>query len=257
MSHLVRRLLVGGGMAALLVGVAAAPALAHVTVNSTNAKQGGFGTIAIRVPTESDTASTTGVKVQFPTNAPIANASIKPLPGWSYKVTTTKPATPLKNDDGEEVTEVVSVVDWTADSASSAIKPGEYQEFELSVGPLPKVDSLEFKTIQTYSDGSQVAWIEEQKAGAEEPAHPAPVLKLLPATTTDGAAPAPTANADVSKTAETTPAAVESDAASKGSVTTATVIGVVGLVVGVAGLGVGLTARRSAAGAAGKETAAS
>ena len=181
MSRLVRRLLVGGGMAALLVGVAAAPALAHVTVNSTNAKQGGFGTIAIRVPTESDTASTTGVKVQFPADAPIANASIKPLPGWSYKVTTTKPATPIKNDDGEEVSEVVSVIEWTADSADAAIKPGEYQEFELSVGPLPKVDSLEFKTIQTYNDGSQVAWIEEKTAGAESPEHPAPVLKLLPA----------------------------------------------------------------------------
>lgn len=258
MSRLVRRLLVGGGMAALLVGVAAAPAFAHVTVNSTNAKQGGFGTIAIRVPTESDTASTTGVKVQFPTDAPIAGASVKPLPGWSYKVTTTKPATPVKNDDGEEVSEVVSVVEWTANSADTAIKPGEYQEFELSVGPLPKVDSLEFKTIQTYSDGSQVAWIEEKTAGAESPEHPAPVLKLLPAASTDSAAPAATSNTAVSDTAETTtPAAADSDAASKGSVTTATVIGVVGLVVGIAGLGVGLTARRSAAGAASKETAAS
>ena len=259
MSRLVRRLLVGGGMAALLVGVAAAPALAHVTVNSTNAKQGGFGTIAIRVPTESDTASTTGVKVQFPADAPIANASIKPLPGWSYKVTTTKPATPIKNDDGEEVSEVVSVIEWTADSADAAIKPGEYQEFELSVGPLPKVDSLEFKTIQTYNDGSQVAWIEEKTAGAESPEHPAPVLKLLPAASTDGAAPAATSNTGVSDTTDTgtTPAAAESDAASKGSVTTATVIGVVGLVVGIAGLGVGLTARRSGAGAASKETAAS
>ncbi|HEY9476779.1 MAG TPA: YcnI family protein [Mycobacteriales bacterium] len=257
MSRLVRRLVVGGGMAALLVGVAAAPAFAHVTVNSTNAKQGGFGTLAIRVPTESDTASTTGVKVQFPTDAPIANASVKPLPGWTYKVTTTKPATPIKNSSGEEITEVVSVVEWTADSTASAIKPGEYQEFELSVGPLPKVDSLQFKAIQTYSDGNEVAWIEEKKDGADSPQHPAPILKLLPAATTDGAAPAATANTDVSTTTDTTPAAAESDAPSKGSVTAAMVIGLVGVVIGVAGLGVGLTARRSAAGAAGKETAVS
>jgi hypothetical protein len=54
------------------------------------------------------------------------------------------------------------------------IKPGEFQEFPVSLGPLPTdTDKLVFKAVQTYSDNSEVSWIQEP--GAE---HPAPVLSL-------------------------------------------------------------------------------
>ncbi len=65
---------------------------------------------------------------------------------------------------------------WTADSAAAQIKPGEFQEFPVSLGPLPTdTDKLVFKAVQTYSDNSEVSWIQEP--GAE---HPAPVLSLTP-----------------------------------------------------------------------------
>ena len=38
--------------------------------------------------------------------------------------------------------------------------------------------SLEFKAIQTYSDGTSVSWIEDTVKGAPAPEHPAPILKL-------------------------------------------------------------------------------
>lgn len=242
MAHLTRRLLVGGGLSVLLVGTVAAPASAHVTVSSPSATQGGFGVLTFRVPTESDTASTTDVKVQFPPDQPLASVSVKPVPGWTYTVTTKKLTTPIKSDDGE-VTEVVDTVEWKAAAGSPGIKPGEFNEFQVSAGPLPKVDSLTFKTIQTYSDGKEVAWIEEPTSGGSEPEHPAPTLKLAPASTgtDDGAHAAPVGDqSGTSQAADT----ASSDTPSKGSVTLATVLGVVGIVVGLVGVGFGATARR-------------
>jgi hypothetical protein len=37
-----------------------------------------------------------------------------------------------------------------------------------------------FKTLQHYSDGEVVRWIQEPQPNAAEPERPAPVLKLLP-----------------------------------------------------------------------------
>jgi uncharacterized protein YcnI len=153
----------------------AAPASAHVTVNAQDARQGGFTRVAFRVPTESDTLSTTKLEVHLPEATPIASVSTMPVPGWTVATTKTKLAQPVKTDDGE-LTEAVTVITWTA-GAGAAIKPGQFQEFPVSLGPLPTVDQLLFKALQTYSDGSVVRWIDES-ADADKPA---PRLKLLPA----------------------------------------------------------------------------
>src|SRR5262249_9066381 len=124
---------------------------------------------------EKDNANTTKLEVVLPEGQPIASVSVRPLNGWTANPEKTKLATPLKTDDGE-VTEAITKITWTADAAS-AIKPGQFQEFDVSLGPLPKVNQLVFKALQTYSDGEIVRWIEEPSGGAE-PEHPAPVLKL-------------------------------------------------------------------------------
>ncbi|UDY24888.1 YcnI family protein [Nocardioides sp. Kera G14] len=168
-----------------------APAFAHVTVNPGTAPQGGYTKLTFRAPDESDTASTTKIEVQFPSDHPIASVRTRPVPGWTAKTTTTKPTTPLSDDDGP-ITEIVSTVTWTADSAKDAIQPGQFQEFDVSVGPLPTdADQIEFKALQTYSDGSIVRWIEEAGADGTEPEHPAPVLTLTPASADDASATAP------------------------------------------------------------------
>src|SRR5262249_25848156 len=51
--------------------------------------------------------------------------------------------------------------------------------FTLRAGPLPKVNELVFKVVQTYSDGTVVRWIETTPEGGPEPDHPAPVLKVV------------------------------------------------------------------------------
>lgn len=162
------------------------PAFAHVTVNPSTAVRGGYAKLTFRVPNETDNASTTKLRVFFPTGEPLGSVLVSPVPGWTFTVKKTKLAKPVQTDDGP-VTEAVSQVVWTAGSSAAAIQPGEFEEFAVSAGPLPDKPSMIFKALQTYSNGQVVRWIQTPTSGAGEPAHPAPVLRLLPA---DRSAPA-------------------------------------------------------------------
>jgi uncharacterized protein YcnI len=233
-SRSVIRTLTVGAVVAAAVGLTALPALAHVSVNSPGATQGGFGVLTFRMPNETDNTNATGLKVQLPPDQPLASVSVKPQPGWTYTVTRAKLPQPITDDDGNKVTDYPSVVDWKA--TAGGIKPGEFAEFQLSVGPLPKADSMTFKALQTYSDGQIVSWIDVPAAGStEEAEHPAPTLKLTPA---GGATAGPVAPA--------APAAAPAPAAddSSGSVTGAYVVGGIGLVAGLAALGLAVSGRR-------------
>ncbi|SCF40662.1 Uncharacterized protein YcnI [Micromonospora purpureochromogenes] len=202
----------------------AGPASAHVTVNPTEATQGSYGRFAFRVPNESDSASTTKVEVVLPENAPVGSVSTMPVPGWTVAVEKRKVDPPVEVH-GSQLTEAVSKLTWTA-TGDAAVKPGQFQEFPVSMGPLPQVDRMVFKTLQTYSDGNVARWIEEPTPGAEEPENPAPVLTLAPtsasASATPGASPAGPAAADD-----------DDDEDSDG---TATGLAIAGLVAGLAGL---------------------
>jgi periplasmic copper chaperone A len=233
-SRPVFRLLTVAAAATAAVGLTALPALAHVTVSSPGATQGSFGVVTFRMPNEVDNANATELKVQLPADQPLASVAVKPEPGWAYTVTRARLPQPITDDDGNQVTDYVSVIDWKA--TAGGIKPGEYEDFDLSVGPLPKADSMTFKAIQVYSNGQTVSWIDVPAAGStEEPEHPAPTLKLAaagaPAASTTAPAPAPAA-------------AASDDGASKGSVTGAYVIGGIGLVAGLAALALAATGRR-------------
>jgi len=161
--------------------------------------------------------------------------AVKPEPGWAYTVTRAKLPQPVTDDDGNQVTDYVSVIDWKA--TAGGVKPGEYEDFDLSVGPLPKADSMTFKAIQVYSNGQTVSWIDVPASGStEEPEHPAPTLKLA-------AAGAPAAGGTTAP-APAPAAAASGDDASKGSVTGAYVVGGIGLVAGLAALALALTGRR-------------
>ncbi len=171
------------GTAAAFVGLIAlaVPASAHVTVSAPGATRGGSDTvITFRVPTESDKASTTGLKVQLPTDTPIADVLVQAQPGWTHTQKSVKLAKPISTDDGD-ITEAVSEIGWTA-TAGNGIKPGEFATFVIIAGQLPDTPQLTFKAIQTYSDGTQVAWIEVPAPGSTaEPEHPAPTLDLAAA----------------------------------------------------------------------------
>ncbi|MFI7216455.1 YcnI family protein [Micromonospora maritima] len=202
----------------------AGPASAHVTINPQEGTQGGYGRFAFRVPNESDTASTVKVEVNLPANAPVGSVSTMPVPGWTVAVEKRKVDPPIEVH-GSQLTEAVSKLTFTA-AQGGGVKPGEFQEFPVSMGPLPQVDTMVFKVLQTYSDGNVSRWIEEPTPGAEEPENPAPVLRLAAA-----ASASPSANAPAVATAGD-----DDDDDDSGA---GTALGVAGLVAGLAGLVLG------------------
>jgi uncharacterized protein YcnI len=246
----VSRIALVGGVAASTVLILAGTASAHVSVQPQGeAAKGGYATINFKVPNERDDASTTKLEVNFPTDHPLASVMPQPVPGWKIDVTRSKLAKPL-DMHGQKINEAVSKVTWTAEGSKNdlGIRPGEFQQFPLSVGQLPEdADQLVFKAIQTYDNKEVVRWIEEQKDGAEEPESPAPVLKLTAATTDEHGSTADdksgAATADEAKDKHT-----EASSASSSSDTTARALGVVGIVIGIAGVAFGVLAgrRRSA-----------
>jgi len=195
MNHAVRRRIaatVGIAVTGALAGVAlATPASAHVTVNPREAVQGGYAKLAFRVPNEKDTANTVKLEVRLPIDKPVGSVSIKPTAGWTAETQKSKLDKPIKVH-GADLNEAITTITWTADPAS-AIKPGQFQEFEVSLGPLPETDKMVFKALQTYSDGDVVRWIEEPAAGTEAE-HPAPVLTLTPKAASPSGQPVAAAN---------------------------------------------------------------
>ncbi|MFI9405655.1 YcnI family protein [Nocardia sp. NPDC052316] len=148
--------------AATLAVLACGTASAHVSVDAPGAQQGKYSVATFRVPTESDTASTTALTVTLPN---LKSARPEPIPGWSVKVD--------KNEKKE-----ITAVTWTADPGAPGVGPGQFQRFAVSVGPLPAQETVSFPAKQTYSDGKIVNW--DQPAGKDgaEPEHPAPSLTL-------------------------------------------------------------------------------
>jgi uncharacterized protein YcnI len=174
-----------GTVGFVLLGTASA--WAHVTVDAPGATRGGGDQIiTFRVPTESASASTTALKVQLPTDTPIASVLVQPITGWSFTETTVKLAKPIVTDDGD-ITDAVSEIDWKADTASAYLAPEQFGEFTIIAGQLPDAPSLTFKAIQTYSDGSVVSWTDVEAPGSTADLdHPAPVLTLPKADASSG-----------------------------------------------------------------------
>jgi len=214
--------LTGGFLVAGLV--LAGSASAHVKVSGVDAVQGGSGVITFRVPSESDTASTTGLLITFPAATPFTSVSVQPKAGWTAKVTKKPLPHPLTDDDGGTITDYVAQVDFTATGPGSGagIPQGEFDMFNLSVGPFPKAPSMTLAALQTYSDGTTVNW-NEKSANGTEPDHPAPVLQLAAAS---GAQPATTSQTGASQTA----------ASGSGSGGSPSWPGITGLILGAAAL---------------------
>ncbi|MER6224002.1 YcnI family protein [Streptomyces sp. 900105755] len=215
-------------LTAASVLAAAGIAAAHVTVHPESYAKGATdGVLTFRVPNEEDTASTTKVQVYLPTDHPVLGVLVTPHDGWTAKVTTTKLKTPVKTDDGT-ITEAASEITWTG----GKIGAGQFEDFDVAFGQLPEdTGQLTFKTLQTYSDGKVVRWIEEAQSGDDEPENPAPTLKLTAAGDDAAGDDSAASAAPAAKTGgtATTTAADSSDSTARG-------LGIAGLIVGVLGL---------------------
>jgi uncharacterized protein YcnI len=200
-----------------------AAAGAHVTLQPDEVPAGEFTRMDVRVPNERDHSGTTKVDVQLPPG--FIFASYEPEPGWDVKVTKRKLAQPIESH-GEEITEEIGRITWTGDGKRGVIRPGEFQDFGLSVGMPDKPGStITFKAIQTYENGEVVRWI-----GPPESDEPAPQVRLT------------SAEAPEIRTASA-PASDDDEGAPVWLAVTALVVGGLGLLAGIGGL----VARRRAA----------
>jgi uncharacterized protein YcnI len=229
---------------ALAVGLLVAPAAAqaHISLHPNTIPAGAFATLDVRVPGEQESAHVTKVDVLFPPG--FVGVDYENVPGWSTRVIETKLATPI-TEDGETIDTEVSQIVWTWTGPLGKVENGQFVNFPLSVA-IPDDAAgkpLEFRTVQTYSNGQVVHWIDPSLTAE----HPAPRINVtakggvVQEVAGDEAGP----EAGATGSSSTTPATTSthtSSGASKGLGVAALVVGILGLVFGVLAL---LAVRRS------------
>ncbi len=229
--------LLAAGAAALLVPAAAQ---AHISLHPNTIPAGAFATLDVRVPGEQEGAYVKKVDVLFPQG--FTGVDYENVSGWSTKVIEAKLATPIKAD-GETIDTEVSQIVWTWTGPLGKVNNGQFIQFPLSLAiPADATGkALEFRTVQTYSNGQVVHWI-SPSLGAE---HPSPRINVtakggvIEDVAGDEAGPEAGQAAAGRSAPAPTPAAAAARAsggASEGLAVTALVLGALGLVAGVGGL---------------------
>lgn len=164
------------GAAAVLT--AAGPAFAHVEVDAAPSRA--LATDALLTMTaeaESSSAGISGVRIQLPSGLLPTDLKLASGPaGW-------------------KLTGSAAVVDVTG----SALPVGRSLKLGLRVRQLPAGSQLVLKTVQSYADGKQDAWIDVPSDSVPDPDQPAPVVKLQAAA--PGATPVPRATTPAPTTA--------------------------------------------------------
>lgn len=228
---------------ALPIAVAAllapAAAQAHISLHPNTIPAGAFATIDLRVPGEEEGAYVKRVDTLFPPG--FTSVDYENVPGWSAKVIEAKLATPIK-EDGETIDTEVSQIVWSWTGPLGRVDNSQFVELPLSLAIPARASgqALLFKTVQTYSNGQAVHWV-DPSLSAE---HPSPRINVTAKggviEDIAGAEAGPEAGQTTGSSSASTPApaaAVKpSSAASKGLALAALILGALGLIAGVGAL---------------------
>jgi uncharacterized protein YcnI len=153
----------------LLPGTAAA----DVTVAASRAEAGARNvTITFRVTNDDPAVPTTGLQVFLPTARPLLGVAPVAPDGWTARIGTAAPATPVALD-GVPVQEIATSIAWEGGTLAGA----GYAVFPVDVDRLPDgAGPLRFRVIQTFADGGTVEWSDLVPYDAPAPEHPALVI---------------------------------------------------------------------------------
>ena len=223
----------------LAAGALFAPATvqAHISLHPNTIPAGAFATLDVRVPGEQEGAYVKKVDVLFPQG--FVGVDYENVPGWNTKIIETKLATPIK-EDGETIDTEVSQIVWTWVGPLGKVNNGQFINFPLSLA-IPANASgkaLEFRTVQTYSNGQVVHWIDPSLTAE----HPAPRINVtakggvIEDIAGDEAGPEAGQTPGQSASTPTAPAKQASSGASKGLGIAALILGALGLLAGLAAL---------------------
>ncbi len=156
------------------------------------------------------------------------------MPGWSTRVVYQRLAKPVQTDDGPISTWVSQIV-WSWTGPLGRVDNNQFINFPLSVA-IPASDarrSLQFKALQSYSNGQVIHWI--GPAAAE---FPAPTVNITAA----GGVIEDVAGAEAGPAPGRVPGAPTPTAATSGGGAMYEALAVAALVVGALGLLVGAVA---------------
>jgi periplasmic copper chaperone A len=153
--------------------LAPAAAQAHISLHPNTIAAGAFATVDVRVPGEQEGAHVTKVDVLLP--AGFVGVDYENVAGWSAKLIESKLVTPI-TEDGETIDTEVSQIVWTWSGPLGKVDNGQFINFPLSVAIPGNAagKALEFRTVQTYSNGQVVHWIEPQLTAE----HPSPRINV-------------------------------------------------------------------------------
>lgn len=171
--------LIGGGLAAiasaglLVLSVAVPPASAHIEIDADGAVTDGYADLQFVVPNETTGTDTVRVEIDLPTSVDIAYVWVRPPTGWRATTERRTLRTPIRSERGD-IAEVVSKVTFEG----GAIRPGEFEVFDIRLGPLPSDagDVLTFPTMQAFADGTVERWTEPVEPSEPEPNFPVPTV---------------------------------------------------------------------------------
>jgi len=139
-SSLSRRILAASVLFPAVALTTVAPsAAARVTIVPGEVPGGGTETLAVRVGSQKPGVPTTGLELEFPADVPLDAARPAPVDGWTADV---------------EADRTVRSVSWSG----GRISPGMFEQFLLTLSPLPERGRLAFTAVQTYADGSVERW---------------------------------------------------------------------------------------------------
>jgi periplasmic copper chaperone A len=166
-------------VAAGAVVLMAGPAAAHIEPTEESIPAGAFGDVTLVVPHGCEESPTRQLSVQIPEG--VLNVTPQVHPGWTVDAPTEQLADPITDEEGEEITERVSQVTFTAQPGNE-LQPNLRDSFTIGFkAPDTPGEMLFFKTVQTCVEG-ETAWIEEFSGDGEEPEHPAPAMEITEAT---------------------------------------------------------------------------
>jgi uncharacterized protein YcnI len=220
-------------------------AAAHISLHPNTIPAGAFATLDVRVPGEQEGAHVTKVNMLLPPG--FTSVDYENVPGWSTRVIETKLATPIK-EGGETINAEVSQIVWTWAGPLGKVNNAQFINFPLSLA-IPENTAgkaLEFRTVQTYSNGQIVHWIEPSLTAE----HPSPRINV----TAKGGVIQDVAGHEAGPEAgqigasQSTPAA-PSTAVAKSSSGASKGLGLAALIVGALGLLIALGALLAARGA--------
>jgi uncharacterized protein YcnI len=221
--------LAAGALLAVAVPLSAS---AHIHVDPSSAPAGSSAVLTFTLPHGCDGSATTAIAIDIP--ADITSVTPTAKAGWKVEKVAVDLDKPLDDGHGNTITTRIGSIRYTADTP---LADGLRDTFSLSV-PLPAAaagKTLQFPVLQTCQSGS-VEWNETQKAGADEPEHPAPAVAVTAAT------PGEHSDDDAAPAADAAP----EEAGAAGGDILARILGLGGLVVGAVGIVLALAARRRA-----------